>query len=90
MENTEKEIRERKKKNIKKMGWMVASAVVFAFALMQWVFIFVLGIKIITMDTSVFMFVITFYPLATFFLGMAMIMKKKIVPFTERHKVDDK
>ena len=76
----------RKRIAIKKMGWMVAGAVVFAFVLMEIWFMYVMNIKEISMPTSTFMFMITFYPLGTFFLGMAMIMKKKIMPTKARYE----
>ncbi len=72
-----------KRKKVEKVGWMIALITIILFTSLTSYVMFVLGMEFITLHTITLAFIITFYPVATFFLGMFLIMKMKVFPITE-------
>ncbi|MCK4544179.1 hypothetical protein KAU43_01445 [candidate division WOR-3 bacterium] len=72
-----------KRKKVEKVGWFIAFITIILFVSFTSYFIYVLGQETITLHTITFAFVITFYPVATFILGMFLIMKMKVYPLRD-------
>lgn len=72
-----------KRKKVEKVGWMIALITIILFTSLTSYIMYVLNTEFITLHTITLAFIITFYPVATFFLGMFLIMKMKV--FTLRN-----
>ena len=83
METAEKTEHDKKKKFIQKSGLLVAIGLVFAF-LVSIGTAYIVDVEEISMHVSIFTALMFLYPIMFFLLGMAVVMKKKIVPMKKQ------
>ena len=83
METAEKMGLDKKKKFIQRSGMMVAIGLVFAFIVSIGT-AYLVDVQEISMHVSIFTALMFLYPIMFFLLGMAVVMKKKIVPMKKQ------